>query len=215
VVDYIINKLSGDLMSELLLASNNQGKLVEIRSLLGELGFDLVTPAMIGLNFEVSEDGQSYTENATLKGVAYGRASGLLTLADDSGLEVDALNGAPGIYSARFSSKPGATDADRRAYLLEQLRGRPRPWSACFCCVIALVFPGGKIQYTEGTCAGEIIPDERGQNGFGYDPIFYMPELGKTMAQLDLMMKNKLSHRARALQAARPILQEYIKSEIS
>jgi XTP/dITP diphosphohydrolase len=199
-------------MTKLLLASNNKGKLVEILALLGDLEVDLVTPSMLGLDFEVSEDGQSYAENAALKGVAYERASGLLTLADDSGLEVDVLNGAPGIYSARYSSQPGATDADRRAYLIEQLIGQPRPWNARFRCVIALVFPAGEIRYTEGICPGQIIPEERGQNGFGYDPIFFLPELGKTMAELDLESKNTLSHRARAIQAARPILQEWIKS---
>lgn len=197
-------------MAKLLLASNNQGKLVEIQALLGDLGFELATPAKIGLDLKVTEDGSTYAENAALKGIAFANASGLLTLADDSGLEVDALNGAPGIYSARYASRPGATDADRRIYLVEQLKNRPQPWSAYFRCVIALVTPAGEVKFAEGACPGEIIPEERGQNGFGYDPIFFLPELGLTMAQLDLEKKNTFSHRARALRAARPLILEYL-----
>ena len=197
-------------MAKLLLASNNQGKLIEIQALLGDLGFELATPAKIGLDLKVAEDGSTYAENAALKGIAFANASGLLTLADDSGLEVDALNGAPGIYSARDTSRPGATDADRRIYLVEQLKNRPQPWSAYFRCVIALVTPAGEIKFAEGACPGEIIPEERGQNGFGYDPIFFLPELGLTMAQLDLEKKNTFSHRARALRAARPLILEYL-----
>lgn len=193
-------------MSKLLLASNNRGKLVEIQTLLDDLEFELVIPSQIGLDLEVEESGLTYAENAALKGQAFASASGLLTLADDSGLEVDALNGAPGIYSARYSSKPGATDADRRAYLLEQLTSCPQPWSARFRCVIALATPAGEVSFAEGICPGEIIPEERGQNGFGYDPIFFLPELGLTMAQLELDKKNTLSHRARALQAAKPLI---------
>lgn len=193
-------------MPKLLLASNNRGKLVEIQTLLEDLEFELVIPSQIGLDLEVDESGLTYAENAALKGQAFARASGLLTLADDSGLEVDALNGAPGIYSARYSSKPGATDADRRAYLLEQLKSCPQPWGARFRCVITLATPAGEVRFAEGICPGEIIPEERGQNGFGYDPIFFLPELGLTMAQLDLDEKNTLSHRARALQAARPLI---------
>lgn len=199
-------------MSKILLASNNKGKLNEIIALLADLDIELVTPAELGLDMEVAEDGQSYAENAARKGLAFAHAANILTLADDSGLEVDALDGAPGLYSARFSSKPGATDADRRAYLLLQLSGKPQPWKACFRCVIALATPSGELKYTEGVCPGEVIPEERGSNGFGYDPIFFLPELSRTMAQLDVNEKNKLSHRARAVIAARPLILELSKA---
>jgi len=199
-------------MSKILLASNNKGKLDEILALLADLDIELVTPAGLGLNMEVAEDGQTYAENAARKGLAFAQAANLLTLADDSGLEVDALNGAPGLYSARFSPKPGATDADRRAYLLAQLVDIPQPWKARFRCVIALATPSGEVKFSEGICPGEIIPEERGPNGFGYDPIFLLPELGHTMAQLEMHEKNQLSHRARAVLAAKPLLVELFRA---
>jgi XTP/dITP diphosphohydrolase len=193
-------------MTKLFLATNNPGKLAEIQTLLGDLNLELATPDQMGVNLQVEESGQTYQENAARKGLAYAGASGLLTLADDSGLEVDALDGLPGVRSARFSPLPNATDADRRAYLLEQLRDMPRPWRARFRCVIALVRPPNEVVYCEGVCPGEVIPEERGFNGFGYDPIFLLPELGRTMAELSMDEKNRLSHRARAILAARPIL---------
>lgn len=191
---------------KILVATGNPGKLVEIQALLDEPSLTLLTPAMLGLGLEVEETGATYAENAALKALAYAQAAGLLTLADDSGLEVAALGGLPGIRSARFSAKPGATDADRRAYLLERLQGQPRPWRAHFHCTVALATPAGELRFAEGQCPGEIIPEERGQNGFGYDPIFLLPELGRTMAELGMEEKNRLSHRARAIKAARPIL---------
>lgn len=195
-------------MNKLLLASNNKGKLRELRAILDELPIELVTPADIGLDLDVSEDGSTYAENAAKKALAFQRASGLACLADDSGLEVDALDGAPGLYSARYSSKPGATDADRRAFLLQNLNGKPRPWTARFRATVAIASPDGRVQIAEGTCPGEIVPEERGTGGFGYDPIFLLPELGLTMAELPEETKNRLSHRARAVQAALPILME-------
>jgi len=198
-------------MLTLLLATTNPGKLAELHELLGDLELNLVTPDLVGLALDVEEHGQTYAENANLKGAAYAQASGLLTMADDSGLEVDALDGLPGIRSARFSPKPGASDADRRATLLERLRGLPQPWTARFRCVIALVAPDGRAQYTEGVCPGEVIPQERGSNGFGYDPIFLLSELGRTMAELEAGEKNRLSHRGRAVLAARPLLQQWIE----
>lgn len=200
-------------MLKLLLASNNPGKLREILDLLGDLSIELITPDQVDLNLEVLEDGTTYAENASRKAIAFAQASGLLTLADDSGLEVEALGGEPGLHSARYLAKPLATDADRRAYLLQNLKNIPRPWKARFRCVVALVGPGGFIRYAEGICPGEIIPQERGQDGFGYDPIFLLPELGRTMAELTMSEKNRLSHRARAVQAARPWLIQYIQSE--
>ncbi len=193
-------------MLEILVATANRGKLHEIQSLLADLPLRLLIPADLGLSLEVAETGDTYAANAALKASAFARLAGLLTLADDSGLEVDALGGLPGVRSARFSPLPGANDADRRSYLLAQLDGKPRPWTAHFHCTVALAEADGETTYFEGDCPGEIIPGERGTNGFGYDPIFLLPELGRTMAELSMDEKNQLSHRARAIKAAIPTL---------
>ena len=193
-------------MKKLLLATTNKGKIRELHSILDSLGVDLVTPADMGLNLEVHEDGSTYAENATKKAIAFAQASGLTSLADDSGLEVDALDGAPGLYSARYSPKPGANDKDRRDFLLRNLANAPHPWTARFRATVAVAGPGGGVEWAEGICEGEIISEERGTGGFGYDPIFLLPELKQTMAELPEATKNRLSHRARAVQAARPIL---------
>jgi XTP/dITP diphosphohydrolase len=194
------------LMAQLLIATGNQGKLREIQSLMDGLNLTLLTPAMLGIHLDVVENGSTYEENAALKAVAFARASGLLTLADDSGLEVDVLGGLPGIRSARFSPLPKATDADRRAYLLDLLKEHPHPWNAHFHCTVALATVEGKLYYAHGDCYGEIISVERGHNGFGYDPIFLIPEMGLTMAELSMSEKNQRSHRARAIKAALPVL---------
>ena len=193
-------------MKQLLIATNNIGKMEEMRALLEGLPAELVTPADVGIELHVNEDGKTYAENAEKKGAAFARATGLVSLADDSGLEVDALGGAPGLHSARYLAKPGATDADRRRYLLENLQDKPRPWLARFRAAVAIAIPGGSVQVLEGQCPGEIIPEERGTSGFGYDPIFFIPELGRTMAELGMEEKNRISHRARAAMKARPIL---------
>ena len=195
-------------MTKLLVATANRGKLHEIQALLAGLPLSLVTPADLGLHLEVTETGNTYAVNAALKATTFARLSGLLTLADDSGLEVDALNGLPGVRSARFSPIPGATDADRRQYLLQQLGDKNRPWTAHFHCTVALANPAGEVVYFEGDCPGEIIPTERGDNGFGYDPIFLLPELGRTMAELSMAEKNRLSHRSRAIMASIPYLHQ-------
>ena len=191
---------------KLLIASGNRGKLREIRAILADFPVDLLMPTDLGLDLDVVEDGSTYAENAALKARAYCGLSGLITMADDSGLEVDALNGQPGLYSARYSPKPDATDADRRAYMLANLAGKARPWSAHFHCTMAIATPTGEMFYADGDCPGEIILDERGNGGFGYDPIFLLPELGLTMAELAEEEKNRISHRARAILAALPIL---------
>jgi len=195
-------------MNKLLIATNNKGKVKELQDLLKDTGFELIIPADINLNLEVEEDGKTYNENAAKKALAFAQASGLISLADDSGLEVDALDGAPGLHSARYHPKPGANDADRRAYMLENLQDKPRPWTAHFHATIAIAIPGQDIHIVEGNCYGEIIPEERGMNGFGYDPIFLFPELNKTMAELEMEEKNRLSHRARAVINAIPILKK-------
>jgi XTP/dITP diphosphohydrolase len=193
----------------LLIATNNQGKIKELHDLLEDMEIELVTPAEIDLELEVIEDGSTYAENATKKALAFARASGLISLADDSGLEVDALDGAPGLYSARYGSPDGSklSDAERRALLIKNLQHKPRPWTAHFHATIAVARPNGEMHLAEGYCHGEIIPEERGTGGFGYDPIFLLSELGKTMAELSMEEKNRLSHRARAVMNAKPVLQ--------
>ena len=198
------------MISSLLLASTNPGKLREMRALLKDVKVHLLSPRDLGLAIEVEETGATYAENAARKARAFSLRSGLVSLADDSGLEVDALGGAPGLYSARYAPHPGATDADRRAYLLQQLQDQPRPWSARFCCTVAIALPSDEVHFTEGVCPGEIIPEERGRGGFGYDPVFLIPSLNKTMAELSLQEKNKISHRALAVRAAIPLLKELI-----
>jgi XTP/dITP diphosphohydrolase len=197
-------------LEKLLLATGNKGKLREITALLQGLEVKILKPGDINLSLQVDEVGQTYAENAARKALTFARASGLLTLADDSGLEVEALNGAPGIYSARFAPQKGATDADRRKYLLQQLQGQPRPWRAEFHCSVALATPDEEVSITEGICRGMIIPQERGSGGFGYDPIFLLNGMHKTMAELSMAEKNQVSHRANAIKVAIPILKSLL-----
>lgn len=195
-------------MPRLLIATRNPGKLRELRALLDGLGLDLASPDDLVLPLEVEETGADYAENAARKARAYAAASGLPSLADDSGLEVEALGGAPGLRSARLlPGRPGKTPADdaaRRLRLLELLAGHPRPWPARFRCSAALAWPTGALVMAEGECTGEIVPAPRGQGGFGYDPLFRMEGEGRTMAELPEAVKNRISHRARAVQALRP-----------
>ena len=196
---------------KILLASQNSGKLRELQAILHDLPIQLVTPAELGIQLDVAETGSTYAENAALKSDAFCAASGLISLADDSGLEVDALNGAPGLYSARYAPAPNATDGDRRAYLLQNLLPHPRPWTARFRATIAITLPGGEIHFAEeGACEGEIIPEERGDGGFGYDPIFFIRETGCTMAEMAEDEKNRISHRAHALEKAKEILLDLV-----
>ncbi len=193
-------------MPELLLATNNKGKLEELRELLSGIPYRLVSPASVGLTLSPAETGRTYATNARLKAVAFARASGLLTLADDSGLEVDALGGAPGVLSSRYAG-PQATDAARVAYLLAKLEDvPPAARAARFRCVMAIATPEGKVRLCAGSCRGFITLAPRGTNGFGYDPVFFFPRLGKTMAELPSELKNQLSHRGRAARCARKVL---------
>ena len=188
---------------KLLIATHNPGKVREYQELLAGLPLELTCPAQEGLDIEVAETGESFAENARLKAAAYARASGLVTLADDSGLEVDALGGEPGIHSARYAGT-GASDEDRYQLLLAKLQ--EVPWeerTARFRCVIAVATPDGQFHTAEGTCEGIIAFEPKGEHGFGYDPVFYFEEYGKTMAELPPETKNKISHRARAAQGAR------------
>ena len=196
---------------KLLLATNNQAKVGEYRSLLQNLPYELVTLAEQGITTIVDEVGESLEENARLKATLLAAESQLLALADDSGLEVDALGGEPGRLSARYAGE-NASDKDRVTYLLLRLKGVP--WekrSACFRCVIAIATPDGEVDFCSGECRGFITFEPRGEYGFGYDPIFYLPELDKTMAELPLAMKNQVSHRG---QAASKVFQALVKLEV-
>jgi len=185
-------------MSKLLLATNNQAKVREYRSLLQNIPFELVTLAEEGITTTVSEVGESLEENARLKATVLAAQSQLLALGDDSGLEVDALGGEPGRLSARYAGQ-GASDKDRVNYLLSRLKGVPwQERSARFRCIIAIATPGGEVELCRGECRGFITFEPRGEQGFGYDPVFYLPELDKTMAELPLEIKNQVSHRGQA-----------------
>ena len=188
--------------ARLLLGTNNPGKVREYRELLQGVPFTITTPASENLAGEVDETGATFEENALLKARHFAQASGLLTLADDSGLEVDALNGEPGVRSARYGG-PGLTDEERVTLLLSETS--EVPWelrTARFRCVIALVWPSGDEATVEGSCEGYIAYESTGTNGFGYDPVFFYPDLGKTFAELDSAAKHRLSHRGQAARKA-------------
>lgn len=200
----------------LLIATNNKGKAEEIQTVLRDLDLELILPTDIGLELEVEEDGQTYAENATKKAQAFSQASGLIALADDTGLEVEALDGKPGLHSNRFGPPLGGglgrTDASRRAYLLQELSGKPRPWVAKFRATVAVAIPERGVKLVEGICPGEIIPNERGEGGFGYDSIFLLKGINETMAELEMDEKNHLSHRGQALRKVIPILIEILEA---
>ena len=194
------------MLRKLLLATNNKAKVREYRSLLRALPFELVTLSEQGINTVVSEVGESLEENAELKAVAFSAESQLTALADDSGLEVDALGGEPGPVSARCAGE-GASDEERVEYLLARLEDVPwQKRSARFRCVIAIATPEGKVGFCSGECPGMITFEPRGEEGFGYDPIFYLPALNKTMAELTLEVKNTVSHRGGAARKVPSVL---------
>ena len=186
----------------LLIATSNPGKLAEYEDLFRKVPYQVVRPAQAGVELNVEEDGATFQENAVKKARAFAQASGLLTVADDSGIEVDALDGRPGVLSSRYAG-PGASDEDRVRLLLREMK--EVPWekrTARFRCVIAIARPNGPIETCEGTCEGMIAHQSRGANGFGYDPVFYLPERRVTMAELPPEEKNAISHRGRAARKA-------------
>ncbi len=190
---------------QLLVATTNRGKLTEYRQMLAGLPFDLLDLSDTGIYETIAETGTTYAANARLKAEGYARLSNLPTLADDSGLEVAALQGEPGICSARFGGE--STDEGRTRLLLEKLQGVPfHERLARFVCVIAVAEPDGRVETVEGTVGGVIELAPRGTGGFGYDPVFFLLDRGVTMAELDPEEKNMLSHRAEALRKARPLL---------
>jgi XTP/dITP diphosphohydrolase len=185
----------------ILVATHNQGKVRELARLLAALELDWLTLNDLGVTLEVAETGETFLENATLKATQYAAVAGCLTLADDSGLEVDGLDGRPGVHTAYYGG-PGLTPAERYHLLLENLRGVP--WerrTARFRCVMVVANPAGELLATAaGVCEGLIALEPSGAGGFGYDPIFYLPEHGATMAELPPELKNQISHRGRAIQ---------------
>lgn len=195
-------------MRKLLLATRNPGKAREFDQLLGELPFKLISLEVAGISETVEETGSTFEENAIIKAKAYASLSGLITLADDSGLEVDALGGRPGVLSARYGS-PEISDEERLDLLLQELKDVP--WekrTARFRCVIALAWPSGEVRTVEGVVEGVIQYKPEGFNGFGYDPIFHLPNRCRTTAQLPTTEKNLISHRGQAARAAEAILKE-------
>ena len=192
-----------------VLASQNRHKLAEIQAILAQYDMELVLQSDLGLQIDVNETGTSFEENSELKARAVMEASGLPAIADDSGLCVDVLGGDPGIYSARYGAPDCVTDRDRLNFLLKNMRGiRSEERTARFVCVITLLWPDGRKLTARGSCEGLISFEPRGEDGFGYDPVFYVPSYGCTFAQMGTEQKNKISHRANALNRLEQMLEE-------
>ena len=191
-----------------VLATHNPGKLKEMADILSGLGVEVVSPADVGISVDVEETGTTFVENAMLKAKAICAASGLPAIADDSGLCVDALNGAPGVYSARYGGE-GLDDTGRYRLLLENMKGQ-MPRTAKFVSVITCCFPNGDVLTARGECPGTIAFAPQGEGGFGYDPVFFVPPLKKTFAQLTAEEKNAISHRGKALEVFQVKLKEYL-----
>jgi XTP/dITP diphosphohydrolase len=200
-------------MMKLVLASQNPHKIREISQILAHPRLQLLTLRDFALRADIKEDGESFRQNAYLKAQAVARLTGEIALADDSGLEVAALGGAPGVYSARYAGE-GATDEENNQHLLKQMQGiPPGRRQARFRCVIAIVKPGGESFYAEGICEGLIAQRPKGKHGFGYDPLFIVPRYNKTMAELGPGVKNQISHRAQALIQARKIILPWCRQD--
>ncbi|HLQ27969.1 MAG TPA: XTP/dITP diphosphatase [Ktedonobacteraceae bacterium] len=196
-------------MRDLLLATTNRHKLKEFRTIFSDIPFRLLSLSDIHAHMDVEETGTTFAENAEMKALAYAEISGMLTLADDSGLEIDTLGRAPGVYSARYAGA-GTSYEERFRLILEQLKGLPMEQrTARFRCAITLAEPSGYFRTVEGTIEGSIAEAPRGNHGFGYDPIFYVPELGKTFAESPSEQKNSISHRGRAARLAAALLKDW------
>jgi XTP/dITP diphosphohydrolase len=200
-------------MRRLLIATHNPGKVREYRDLMANLPIEVTYLSELGISDDVEETEDTFEGNAILKARSYAAMSGLWTWADDSGLEVDALGGQPGVYSARYGG-PGLNDRDRYERLLAALASYPKEtWTARFRCVVAIATPGGRVNTRSGSVAGIITDQPRGEHGFGYDPIFYLPGFGQTMAELHPNVKNNISHRAEAAAAAKELLAKMLLEE--
>ncbi len=191
---------------EIVVATQDKGKIKEIREVLKGIDVEILSLDEIGLEIEIEEDGRTYSENAVKKAAEVAKRSGKISLADDSGLEIDALNGKPGINSSRFAGI-NADDREKNLKILEMMKDVPNgKRGARFRCVIAVAEPNGKLYTCEGVCEGEIAESIRGDKGFGYDPIFIIPEYGKTFGELGPEVKDKISHRAKALEKAKELI---------
>ena len=193
---------------KLVLASKNKKKLAEMQQILAALGVEVVLQSEVGVDVDVEETGTTFAENSALKARAVCQASGLPAIADDSGLCVDALNGAPGVYSARYGGE-GLDDVGRYRLLLENMKGQ-MPRTAKFVSVITCCFPNGDVITARGECPGTIAFAPMGEGGFGYDPVFFVPQMKKTFAQLTAEEKNAISHRGKALEVFQKKLEEYL-----
>lgn len=188
---------------KLLIATKNRGKVQEIRALLGiglQKNVEVLTLADVSGFPEPREDGKTFQENARIKALHYAKAHKMLCVADDSGLSVDALGGLPGVRSARYAGE-GASDAANNAHLLHELARHPRPWKAAFVCAAVAALPGRVVAEASGTLPGQIVPEPRGEEGFGYDPVFLVDSTWKTLAELPAAEKNRISHRGQAMRA--------------
>lgn len=201
------------MIDRIIFATGNMGKMKEIKMILGDLNIPVVSMKEAGITAEIVEDGKSFEENAIIKAKAISSLTGEVALADDSGLEIDYLNGEPGIYSARYMGEDTSYHI-KNANLIKRLEGVPdEERTARFVCVMAAAFPDGRVITTRGTIEGRIGYEERGENGFGYDPIFYLPEYQCTTSELELEKKNELSHRGKALRQMKERLKEWLKEE--
>lgn len=191
---------------KLIFATGNAGKMKEIRMILADMDYEILSLKDAGIDIEIDENGATFEENAIIKASTIAKATGCLTLADDSGLEVDALNKEPGVLSARYMGEDTSYDIKNRSIIqrLEGIEGEDR--SARFVCVIAAVYPDGSTHTSRGTIEGVIAHEPSGEQGFGYDPIFYLPEYGRTTAELEPQEKNAISHRGKALRAIKEVL---------
>jgi XTP/dITP diphosphohydrolase len=200
---------------EVVIATRNAGKLREIQEILAPLGLKVLSLRDFPEIPEILEDGQTFEENAVKKAAAVAHQTGRVAIADDSGLTVDALQGRPGVFSSRYAGED-ATDADRYRKLLKEMADVPeRQRKAAFICAVAVAPPNGKVEVVKGECRGEIALAPKGNHGFGYDPVFYFPEAGKTMAELEPEVKNRISHRARALAKLKQVLPKFLKNKIN
>ncbi|MBQ5735553.1 MAG: XTP/dITP diphosphatase [Lachnospiraceae bacterium] len=197
-------------MNRIVFATGNENKMKEIREILGDLNTEIISLKQAGIDVEIIEDGKSFEENALIKARAIWKETKGIVLADDSGLEVDYLNGEPGIYSARYLGEDTSYDIKNKA-IIDRLEGVPdEKRTARFVCVIAAVFPDGTELTTRGTIEGIIGYEQKGDNGFGYDPIVYVPELKKTTAELSMEEKNEISHRGNALRKMKKNIIKYL-----
>ena len=201
---------SKDVGMKVIFATNNEGKIREIRAIMSDLGIEVMTMKEAGIDVEIVEDGKTFEENAFIKAQTVANVCDEIVMADDSGLEIDALNKEPGVYSARYLGENTSYHEKNHTLVrrLENVKMEDR--TARYVCAIAAVLPDGRVLETKATMEGVIGYEERGENGFGYDPIFLLPEYGKTTAEIDAELKNQLSHRGKALRLMKEKLQEVL-----